>query len=502
MLDSPNYVDMGSTRSSSTKNKNNYLRKSNIKGIMPQYHVLFSTGCSDQQDWESYVFFYHAMRVQQPGNITRLVSGCDVEQQKRLSKFHYETIYLGMSKRFHIHFTPEYGKSDPIFKNEYKYNNKPNSLHHWMVHVLHMNDTYPPINHTSTTTTHDGHANVENDIILLLDPDMILLRPLLHDFSNQPNTIYANKSVSATSKFVHHGNPISQQDAYLSNEWMDFNFSRITDGGTSPKNFRQQHGGLFYNSGPPYLGTVKDWWSLVNSWKEYVPRVYEEHPKIFAEMYGLVIATTQLQLPNTLIKSIVVSTTFADQREGWPLIDSLPDDQLCTVASDAVSVTINSTAWDDDDDDDDETPFRTDLPIILHYCRRYLLGKFFFSKYRLKKKFISCKVPLLTIPPHDSAGRYDYWIRPPPDRGTSHEDETRKISKRQARRETFMLCGLLSAMNEASRYYKDHHCDVGEGVGTNNQANYSETYNFFDDPYSRDLPSPQSTPKKNTARNN
>jgi len=35
----------------------------------PRYHVVFSTSCSAQMDWESWVFFYHAMKVSQPGNV-------------------------------------------------------------------------------------------------------------------------------------------------------------------------------------------------------------------------------------------------------------------------------------------------------------------------------------------------------------------------------------------------------------------------------------------------
>jgi hypothetical protein len=172
-------------------------------------------------------------------------------------------------------------------------------------------------------------------------------------------------------------------------------------------------------------------------------------------MYGLVIATTQLNLPHTLVKSIVVSTTTTDTREGWAFVDALPDDQVCDAPQTATE----------------------DLPIVLHYCKRYYLGKFFFSKYRLKKHFLRCKQPLLTPPPLDSATRFDYWMRPPPDEGSTHEMTTTKLSKKQAKREAFMLCGLISAVNEAARYFKLQHCG--------DRANFNETYNFHDDPYSK-----------------
>lgn len=171
--------------------------------------------------------------------------------------------------------------------------------------------------------------------------------------------------------------------------------------------------------------------------------------------YGLVIATVQLSLPHTLVKSIAVSTTTTQDREGWQFVDELPDDQVCNVDS-----------WADN----------PKMPIVLHYCQRYFIGKFFFSKYRLKKRFISCETPLLTMPPKNVHLEYDYWVRPPPDLGASHPMEVKKISSAQAKREAFMLCGLISSMNDAARYFKMHHC---EGNG-----NFSEVYNFHDDPHS------------------
>jgi hypothetical protein len=401
-----------------------------------QYYVVFSTGCSPQQHWESYVFFYHAFKVQQPGNITRLVSGCSKQNERYLRTFHEEKIRT-MSEGFHVYFTPDYGSAG--FEENYKYNNKPNSLYDWMADVLHMNET-------------NAHSkNVQDRIVILMDPDMILLRPLLHDFSDQ-NVIYARKN--PPTKVVQHGMPMAQQDAYLANEWQHFNVSYITQGGSFPT-FKPQDGSLYYNSGPPYLATVRDMWKMVKLWKEYVPRVYKEYPKLFAEMYGLIIAKTQLNLPHTLVKSIVASTTTTDVREGWQFVDALPDDLVCDVNS-----------WK-----------TADLPIVLHYCKRYLLGKWFFSKYRLKKNFISCDMPLLTPPPKDTATLgYDYWVRPPPDQGSSHEMEIRNITKKQAKREAFMLCGLISAVNEAARYYKLQHCASG--------ANLTESYNFHDNPHS------------------
>jgi hypothetical protein len=42
----------------------------------------------------------------------------------------------------------------------------------------------------------------------------------------------------------------------------------------------------------------------------FISSFSDEYPKLFAEMFGFIIATVQLEMPFTLIRSIVVSTTL------------------------------------------------------------------------------------------------------------------------------------------------------------------------------------------------
>jgi hypothetical protein len=70
-----------------------------------RHHIIFSTSCHYTQDWQSYLFFYQAMKVNQPGDVTRIVSGCNSEQQQELQEL-FDSLIGSMSDRFHIHFTP------------------------------------------------------------------------------------------------------------------------------------------------------------------------------------------------------------------------------------------------------------------------------------------------------------------------------------------------------------------------------------------------------------
>jgi hypothetical protein len=42
-----------------------------------RYHIIFSTDCSPFQHWQSYLVFFSAMTLRQPGHVTRIASGCE-----------------------------------------------------------------------------------------------------------------------------------------------------------------------------------------------------------------------------------------------------------------------------------------------------------------------------------------------------------------------------------------------------------------------------------------
>lgn len=136
-------------------------------------------------------------------------------------------------------------------------------------------------------------------------------------------------------------------------------------------------------------------YAIAVKWTQYAPRVLELQPDIFAgknfvefivehldetvrdvltssnpasEMAGFIIACLQLNLPFTFIKSLVISTTETNDREGWPYIDALTDDQVCAPSNQAR------------------------LPVALHYCKRYVLGRvsIYFTRRELLLAGMKC----------------------------------------------------------------------------------------------------------------
>ena len=58
----------------------------------PEHYMTFSTACSTSQNWQSFMFFYYAHKVSQPGYVIRIASGCSQKQQDELVEFHRTTI--------------------------------------------------------------------------------------------------------------------------------------------------------------------------------------------------------------------------------------------------------------------------------------------------------------------------------------------------------------------------------------------------------------------------
>lgn len=394
------------------------------------YHTIFSTGCSIFQDWQSYVFFYHVFRSGQEGHITRIASGCDVEDEMKIKElFAKEIESMSPDRHHHLHLTPDFSRVPKMHPKPFKYFNKPYGVRHWMEHAL----GYP-----------DNHELHDDSIIILMDPDQIMLRPFTNDFTNSSEK-WKLKEPRYKLK-VEHGSPFSQQYGY-GLQWMTkVNPETVFRDGKLPtpvSNMTRKEGyDYFTGMGPPYIATAKDMWAIANVWSDIAPNVYDEYPFLLAEMFAFNLAAAHLGLRHTVAHSFMVSDPWAGG-EGWPLIDKVPESNICK-----------------------NFP-KSEYPHVIHYCQRYYLGKWFIGKYKLRKDFISCEAPLLMQPPDDLASKYNTSILP----------ETTIIKEwkpKQAKEEAFMICAMIDALNAASTFYKDQHCKNGSG-------NYNYSYVFHEE---------------------
>lgn len=373
------------------------------------YHLVFSTSCSPFQDWQSYVFFYFAWKVKQPGDITRIASGCSPEKEKELRDFHEKHI-VPFSDRFHLHFTPDYSLISG--KPPFKYYNKPFSIRHWMENVM----GFPDNNHA-----HD------NDIFMILDPDMYLFKPFVNNFTGMK---LWKGGIAAENTRVQHGKPFAAKYGF-NDRWAKHNISYVA-GPESPavhvKNTSQAIDS--YSIGPPYLATGRDMWNLVVHWTKFTPRVHDVYKDFLGEMYGYCQAAAHLQLPHVMVTSFMISDPVGPQEEGWDFITDMERDQVC------------------------ETVDVDKLPFVFHYCQRYALGRWFVGKYKMPEDFFfNCTTPLLRVPPKDIAVKYNYYIYPNTERHDYRENFDLPIKQNG-----FMNCVLIDAFNEVAEYFKRQNC--------------------------------------------
>eukprot|EP00624_Nannochloropsis_granulata_P002352 evm.model.NODE_2189_length_70754_cov_51.271378.16 len=92
--------------------------------------------------------------VGQKGPLTRIASGCTLEEQAALEAL-YAKLDQGRNK-FRLHFTPDFSKDQASGQTYYFYN-KPGGLQHWLA-----SPASPP----------------DDTVIAVIDPDFIFMRPL------------------------------------------------------------------------------------------------------------------------------------------------------------------------------------------------------------------------------------------------------------------------------------------------------------------------------------
>ena len=340
----------------------------------PEHYMTFSTACSPSQNWQSFMFFYYAHKVSQPGYVIRIASGCSDSQKEEVLKFHDKAISK-LSDKFSVHFTPDFAK---VSGDNYKYYNKPFGIQHWMQHGLKYESDV---------------SKLENAIIMILDPDMILLRPLTYDFTNSNVMIHKSKLGPPKIRKVIHGQPWASLYAFGNGPFRqdrNYIFANHTDSPALSTSSDEQSNN--YPGGPPYMATGRDMFAIVNSWCELVPRVHKVYKHLLGEMFGWSLGAAHVNLPHTLAESFMISATEIGSGEGWALIDALSNDEINTF----------STLKEKEEH----------LPYVIHYCQNYWLGKWFVGKYRLDSDFLSCEKPLLMEPPKDIGSKYDFYIKP------------------------------------------------------------------------------------------
>jgi len=412
----------------------------NGSSILPsKFHIVFSTSCSIFQDWQSYIFFYQISKSGQTGDVTRVVSGCNEQDAADLQKvFHDQIKTLPTGERFHLHLTPDYGVLEGI---NYVFFNKPHGLLHWMEHAL----DWP-----------NSLDQYEDTIVVVLDPDMLVLRPFEADYSGDETFKWHGVAKDRTEFVVKKGRPFGQYYAFGS-QWVDkankdlprivkaaLDATQSTEDPSDPNSSPVYHWSKSdvlqsYVAGPPYIAVASDLYLITKLWAAVAVPVKQLTDDHLSEMHAYSIGAAHAELPHTLGYSFMVSSTSIDLPyfEGWDMIDAAAPEDVCRHVHSDIHTDPAAAVW------------AAKLPNSIHYCQSYSLGPYFFFKRSLPQDIFSCEKPLLKNPlDHEGAGFAAMY--------TSSVLPNSKVHV--ANRQAFMLCYIITILNDALTYWKQQHC--------------------------------------------
>lgn len=429
-------------------------------------HIVFSTDCSGYQHYQSIVSYYSIRRSGHLGPTTRIVSGCTPSQQDEITQEFNKIDPTNQQLR--LHFTPSFSLNG----KHYKYSNKPGGMLHWIT-----------------------NKTINEDVIALIDPDMMLLRPItpilkqdltevVHNNGGQrkkmleykdkdgrihilrqnklpPLPPLVTKGVAAGQHFGLGGYWASAGQRNAPNDFKQFNLTKVcclddTNSTTMHYTTREEADNN-YAVGPVYIASTADWQDLLPMWYEFTPRVYEQYPKLLAEMYGFTMAAADRQLKFALSSSYMVSDARTmSPTESWLWIDEYGEGSARAVCDGAgvdrlPTETLRRLKHYGYGyqghfltDNSDVLLSAGPLPTTLHYCQRYEFANHVFAKRKIPHEFFRCDGAPMKFD-IDAIMRELDSIE---ESGLSGNQ--RKVKLRMA----YMICHLTTLMNLALAEYK------------------------------------------------
>jgi peptidyl serine alpha-galactosyltransferase len=419
-------------------------------------HFVFQTDCRDPaQNWQAYVLFHRMYKMNQPGEVTRVVTGCPKGRHASMEEDHKIQIEpMGRAdpaspSRFHLHFAPAHPKQDTVgtLRADMKYFNRPFGVDHWMQHVLGYSENYP-------SNFHDG------TVIIMLDTDMFVMRPFATEFDSTAEIWKELLDPQQPPQHVLPRQPLAQHTEMPSLWWSDLDAKSVSPdirpALVSLQQLPQAKIQSFYEAGPPFMARAVDFYPLVQKWTEFTYPLYEaikdRAKREPTAPYALAIA--HLNMPHQLAESFAVSNY---KQEAFGLFAaSIADQDISTVMAKPEAQCRN-------------VPTAV-KPHVLQYDKRYALGDFIIGKHYVPRAFLgtadACTQALFAEPADNIAEHQRSYLDP---ERKGRFDIEQPIHALQM---SILVCETIQALNEAGAYFRSMHCP---NMPT---TNYAKTLTF------------------------
>jgi hypothetical protein len=389
-------------------------------------HFVFSSTCSPYQNWQSQVLISSFTRVGQRGKLTRIVSGCDDEEMK-------EVLAWGKSNpNVYLHFTKDF-RDRPLESMQ--------------------PDNYPPYNKAFGLRDWIQNSNppVKENIVVLLDPDFIFLKPFAvnsnwritkHaqvDSRNKDHMeviegfrqykrfyIYEGKrAITEVSDKVVEGTAIAQRwSAYLGAAGFD-----VPNGDNKiicPEcDVKPEDAIEYYSVGPPYALTRNDLSKIVDDYCHMTVKKRQRHKDFWmVEMLGYILATSKHKIKHSIFDNLAVAGKEDDYLDFTEALKENP-------CADPIAIIVNPEA-----------------PTFFHGCHRYKAVdskgfQWIYYKQEMPEDLFSC----------------DAWMLETPD--ASVWEIAKASDDKKMRMHAYGLCTSIKLVNAALLEYKHKHCPNG-----------------------------------------
>lgn len=368
---------------------------------------VWVSDCSSYQEWQSLALMWSIYKHQGPSTaVTRLISGCTTaEEVERRSEHALAFPAAAQGRPPELFFTAAH------------------------VHEEALNDTYPPYNrpHSIAQWVEASSARPGTRVVLL-DPDMVMLaRLILPRIGASPESVlYRGQAPLEEALRLP---AVGQRYRYMAKRWpkAQLRLGEICESWAQGcLSLTAEEVEEHFSVGPPWIIAFRDLRRAAPLWRAYVPRVRKQYRELIAEMYAYVLAFASLGVRHAVLDHFVVSYPNAPPGEhAWQWVEdsAAADAEQCSTIGRSRISSANR------------------LPTFLHYCEIYQVEGWYFRKRHVPhEQILDCSSPLFAEPGPEPLRRRQAEVQ----RSDSVTDWDR-----QAVRQAWFLCALLSALNEA-----------------------------------------------------
>lgn len=250
-----------------------------------ELHTVYSAGCSPFSLHQAIALDWSWRNVEQPGRLTRIVTGCTLESDKSKAM---QSVLSG-DPRFSVFFTEDWNAEVPKMFSEVK------------------SDHYMAYNRPFALAAWFERTRPKEAYIMYMDADMIFVQPLLYHLSSS--------DVRATE-----GHPVAQHYSYITANagetdpgWHDFAVPELCGPECRSLADAQTPNERSFAVGSPIVMHSRDWVKLLPAWTNYTVfvrshgHVHEAtwikkgDPPYIAEMIAYSLAAVTSGLPHQVV---------------------------------------------------------------------------------------------------------------------------------------------------------------------------------------------------------